>query len=194
MVIFFIQKKRSKSGEEEGKNKESDGEETENDNIVELGDKKDWEMTPGEESDDEDEGDTSSNKDADDVTATGTNEEEVFIISFPTCRKRAYSVCLYVSSPSKKSQNFPSSQGPTIKSLIPRPIKPRGVTTIPSSMTHNHQSRPVIVHTPPSQPLKLQNNQSSRIPRPTASSLYLRHANFPRRKYYLSGILITKLH
>ena len=192
MVIFFIQKNK-KSGEQESKNKESDDEQTENDNIVELGDKKEWEMTPGEESDDEDEGVKSSNKDADDVTATGTNEEEVFIISFPTCRKRAYSVCLYVSSPTKKSQNFPSSQGPTIKSLIPRPIKPRGVTTIPSSMTHNHLTRPVIVHTPPAQPPKLQNDQSSRIPRPTASSLYLRHANFPRLKYYLSAILITKL-
>ena len=149
----------------------------ENDDTEGIDDKKDSEMTPGEESDDEAEEDLSSNKD-DGGSETGVNEEEVFIISFPTSRKRAYSVCLYVSPPTRTSKNsLPKQSHTKQKSRIPRPTKPTGIRAIYSNKLCSHLVRPVIVHTPPSQILKQQNNQPpSRIPRLIAPSFHLRHA------------------
>ena len=135
-------------------------------------------MTPGEESDDEAEEDNSSNRD-EGGSETGGNEEEVVIISFPTARKRAYSVCLYVSSPVKDSKNIILREAHQ-KSHLPRPTIPSAVGTMYSNFTYNHPwNQPVTVQHSPSQPLKpRQHNHASRIPRPINPSFYLRHANF----------------
>ena len=161
---------------EGGESNDPEDDELENDDTEGINDKNGSEMTPGEESDDEAEEDLSSNKD-EGGSETGVNEEEeVFIISFPTSRKRAYSVCLYVSSPTRTSKKFLPKQAHTNqKSRIPRPTKLTGIGTIYSNKLYSHLVRPVIVRTPPSQTLKPQYNQPSRIPRPIAS-FHLRHA------------------
>lgn len=176
MKIFQKEEELDTKDSEEGESNDPDDDELENDDTEGINDKKDSEMTPGEESDDEAEEDLSSNRD-EGGSETGVNEEEVFIISFPTSRKRAYSVCLYVSSPTRTSKNFLLKQAHTKqKSRIPRPTKPTGIGNIYSNKLCSHLVRPVIIHTPPSQTLKPQYNQPSRIPRPIPPSFHLRHA------------------
>ena len=152
-----------------------DDDELEIDDTEGIDDKKDNEITPGEESDDEAEEDLSSNRD-DGGSETGANEEEVFIISFPTSRKRAYSVCLYVSSPTQTTKSFLHGKEHTKhKSHIPRLIKPTRLAAIYPNKLCSHLVRPVIVRTPPSHTLMQQYHQPSRIPRPIATSFELRH-------------------
>ena len=127
--------------------------------------------------DDEAEEDYSSPRD-EGGSETERNEEEVVIISFPTSRKRAYSVCLYVSPPTattstktllKKDNKIP-------KSRIPKLINRTGIRTIYANVLYSHLAHPVIVRPHPAQTLKPQIIQPSRIPRPIAPSFYLRHA------------------
>ena len=134
-------------------------------------------MTPGEESDDEAEEDYSSPRD-EGGSETGGNEEEVVIISFPTSRKRAYSVCLYVSPPTAtaSNKNLLKQDTKLQKSRIPRLINPKGIRKIYTNILYSHLDHPVIIRPHPSQTLKPQHIQPSRIPRPIAPSFNLRHA------------------
>ena len=136
-------------------------------------------MTTGEESDDEAEEDYSSNRE-EGGNETGGNDEEVVIISFPTSRKRAYSVCLYISSPTATSPiDNPLNHPNTIrKSQIPRLILPKGITNVfPNAFVLSHNPYSNITRTPLLPTLKMQNFPTSRIPRPIAPSNFFRHAN-----------------
>ena len=141
-------------------------------------------MTPGEESDDEAEEDYSSNRE-EEGSETAGNDEEVVIISFPNTRKRAYSVCLYVSSPSAKSPTniLLESDHKMQKSRIPRLTNVSKIRTVYPSMLHTHLAHPVIIRPPHPQTLDSQHIRTSRIPRPIAPSFYLRHANILILRY-----------
>ena len=138
----------------------------------------DEEDDPGEDSDDEAEEDYSRDEGG---SETGGNEEEVVIISYPKSRKRAYSVCLYVSPPTptdSKHDMLPTQIHSPRKSRIPRPINPiTGIHgEIYSNTFHSRLAHPVIIRTPLLQTLRPWHIQTSRIPRLIAPSFSLRHA------------------
>ena len=156
---------------------DQDDDDLENNDTDGADDQLDNDMTPGEESDDEAEEDYSSPRD-EGGSETGGNEEEVVIISFPSSRKRAYSVCLYVSPPTATAsiETLLKKDIKIQKSRIPKLINPTGIRTVYTNVLYSHLAHPVIVRPHPSQTLNSQTMQPSRIPRPIAPSFYLRHA------------------
>ena len=136
-------------------------------------------MTTGEESDDEAEEDYSSNRD-EGGNETGGNDEEVVIISFPTSRKRAYSVCLYISSPTTTPSSYSLISHPNVvqKSRIPRLILPPGIRNISPTplVLNNYRHYSETKQFPSLSNLNIKHIQPSRIPRPIAPTNFLRHA------------------
>ena len=131
-VSNFQEDDENDDGEsEDGDSNDPDENAVENDKNIEINDHKEHDMTTGEESDDEAEEDYSSNRD-EGGNDTGGNSEEVVIISFPTSRKRAYSVCLYISSPTTTPSSYSLISHPNVvqKSRIPRLILPPGIRNI----------------------------------------------------------------
>ena len=181
MILIYLTQDEDENDDEDTEDEESneaDDNAPENDDNAEMNGHKEHDMTTGEESDDEAEEDYSSNRD-EGGTETGGNEEEVVIISFPTSRKRAYSVCLYISSPTATSSNYSLISHPNAiqKSRIPRLIHPNGIRNVyPSAFKFSHLPSPEIKQPQPSPTLKMQHLQQSRIPRPIAPTNVLRHA------------------
>ena len=163
---------------EDGDSNDPDENAVENDKNVEINDHKEHDMTTGEESDDEAEEDYSSNRD-EGGNDTGGNSEEVVIISFPTSRKRAYSVCLYISSPTAtpSNNNMISHSNTWRKSRIPRLIQSNRIRNVrPASLVLSHHPYSIIKHFPPISNNNMKHFQPSRIPRPIAPTNFLRHA------------------
>ena len=178
-VLNFQEDDENDDGEsEDGDSNDPDENAVENDKNIEINDHKEHDMTTGEESDDEAEEDYSSNRD-EGGNDTGGNSEEVVIISFPTSRKRAYSVCLYISSPTVTPSNrsIISYSNTWRKSRIPRLIQSNRIRSLhPSSSVLSHHPYSIINHFPPISSNNMKHFQPSRIPRPIAPTYFLRHA------------------